>query len=108
MENPIDKTQTARRGWLKNENRPGNPNSAPRCGAKTRRSKACQAPAMPNGRCRMHGGASTGPRTAEGLARSRRARWKHGLYSAQTRAMQKISRDLLRQSRDLLNDLEAG
>jgi hypothetical protein len=29
----------------------------------------------------MHGGRSTGPTTAEGLARSRRARWKHGLYS---------------------------
>ena len=29
----------------------------------------CRAWAMPNGRCRMHGGASTGPRTAEGKAR---------------------------------------
>ena len=94
---------------LKNGNPVGDLNSAPRCGARTRRGTACQAPAMAkNGRCRMHGGASTGPRTAEGLARSRRARWKHGLYSAQTRAMQKLSRELLRQSRDLLDDLEAG
>ena len=31
----------------------------------------------------MHGGASTGPRIAEGLARSRPARWKHGLYCAE-------------------------
>jgi hypothetical protein len=29
----------------------------------------------------MHGGMSTGPRTAEGLERSRRARWIHGRYS---------------------------
>ncbi len=29
----------------------------------------------------MHGGLSTGPRTAEGLARSRRSRWKHGRFS---------------------------
>ena len=29
----------------------------------------------------MHGGRSTGPRTPEGLERSRRARWKHGRYS---------------------------
>ena len=29
----------------------------------------------------MHGGASTGPRTAEGLERSRQARLKHGRYS---------------------------
>ena len=51
----------------------GNPlgdlNSAPRCGAKTCRGSACQSPAMPNGRCRMYGRASTGPRSAEGLAR---------------------------------------
>ena len=33
----------------------------------------------------MHGGKSTGPRTAEGLARSRRARWVHGRYSEETR-----------------------
>ena len=40
---------------------------------------------MPNGRCRLHGGLSTGPRTPEGLARSRRARWKHGRYSAEAK-----------------------
>jgi hypothetical protein len=68
MENLTDK-QTPRIGWLKNGNTPGNPSSAPRCGAKTRRGKACQAPAMPNGRCRMHGGASTGEaRTLEAWA----------------------------------------
>jgi hypothetical protein len=33
---------------------------ATRCGAKTRRGTPCQSPAMPNGRCRMHGGPSTG------------------------------------------------
>ena len=36
---------------------------------------------MPNGRCKVHGGKSTGPRTAEGLERSRRANWKHGHFS---------------------------
>jgi hypothetical protein len=50
---------------------------------------------MANGRCHMHGGASTGPRTAEGLARSRRVRWKHGLYSAEALAEQKRVRALL-------------
>jgi hypothetical protein len=63
---------------------------------------------MANGRCRMHGGASTGPRTAEGLARSRRARWKHGLYSAEALAEQKRVRDLLAQSRELLKQMQAG
>jgi hypothetical protein len=55
----------------------------------------------------MHGGASTGPRTAEGLERSRRARWKHGLYSAETLAEQKRVRELLAQSRELLKQMQA-
>lgn len=53
-------------------------NSWPRCGARTRAGSACAAPAVwdpelnlpRNGRCRMHGGLSTGPRTAEGKRRS--------------------------------------
>ncbi len=36
---------------------------------------------MKNGRCRIHGGRSTGPRTPEGLQRSQRARLKSGDYS---------------------------
>jgi hypothetical protein len=72
----------ARRGRLRNGNPPGDPSKAPRCGAKTRRGTPCQGPAVHGKRrCRMHGGTSTGPRTPEGLARSRRANWKHGAYS---------------------------
>jgi hypothetical protein len=41
---------------------------------------------MPNGRCKVHGGKSTGPRTPEGLERSRRANWKHGYYSREAEA----------------------
>jgi glucans biosynthesis protein len=33
---------------------------SPRCGARTRRGSQCRSPAMPNGRCRMHGGKSAG------------------------------------------------
>ena len=33
-----------------------------KCGAKTRDGDPCKNWAMPNGRCRMHGGKSTGPR----------------------------------------------
>ena len=36
---------------------------SPRCGAKTRKNTPCQSPAMPNGRCRMHGGKSPGAPT---------------------------------------------
>jgi hypothetical protein len=54
-------------------------NAASRCGARSKRTgKPCQGAAMPNGRCKFHGGKSTGPRTPEGLERSRRANWKHG------------------------------
>ena len=56
----------------------------------------------------MHGGASSGPRTVEGVARSRRARWKHGLYSAESLAEQKLARELLTQSRELLKQMQAG
>jgi hypothetical protein len=38
-------------------------------GVRVARSPFCNAWAMPNGRCRVHGGASTGPRTPEGKAR---------------------------------------
>ena len=57
---------------------------------------------MSNGRCRMHGGASTGPRTPEGLEKSRRARWKHGFYSAEAKAERRAFRGLLKTSGDLL------
>src|SRR6266508_6371208 len=61
-------------------------NAAPRCGARSKRTGLpCCAAAMPNGRCRVHGGKSTGPRTPEGLERSRRANWKHGHFSREAR-----------------------
>lgn len=40
------------------------------CGARRKYDGApCQAKALPNGRCKLHGGMSTGPRTAEGRER---------------------------------------
>lgn len=69
-------------GWLKNDNTPGNLALVKRCGAQTRAGSPCRSPAMANRRCRMHGGKSTGARTAEGLQRSRKAPIKHGLRSA--------------------------
>jgi hypothetical protein len=50
-----------------------------RCEARCRDGHACRAPSMRNGRCKLHGGKSTGPKTAAGLARIRaaqRRRWK--------------------------------
>lgn len=76
-ENPM------RRGRLLNGNRVGDPSTAPRCGAQTRAGQPCCGPAMPNGRCRMHGGTSTGPRTAAGLVRLRKARTRTGMHTAE-------------------------
>ena len=48
----------------------GKPRSRVRCGARRKRDgEPCQAPALANGRCKLHGGLSTGPRTPEGWAR---------------------------------------
>ena len=68
--------------WRFGPNWPGQ-----RCGAKTRRGTSCQAPAkQPVGRCRVHGGASTGPRTKDGLKRLTEARTTHGKFTKKKRA----------------------
>ena len=72
-----------KRGRLKNGNPVGDYMTAPRCGATTRAGRPCRQPAMPNGRCRFHGGRSTGPRTAAGLQRSRTTRLSHGFRTAE-------------------------
>ena len=41
-----------------------------RCEAKTRRGPPCKCKATANGRCKLHGGRSTGPRTEEGKMKS--------------------------------------
>ena len=53
-----------------------------RCLAKTRRSTSCQKAALKGrNRCRLHGGLSSGPKTAEGKARTIAAHTKHGRRS---------------------------
>ena len=60
--------------WRFGTNWPGE-----RCEAKTRKGTAGQRPAkLPVGRCRLHGGASTGPKTKEGLKRLAESKTKHG------------------------------
>ena len=78
-----------------------------RCGAKTRKGTPCQAPAkQPVGRCRVHGGASTGPRTKDGLARLTEARTTHGKYTKEKRAEAKRFAEQGRQMRGELEELE--
>ena len=73
---------------------PKNPGQS--CGARTRRGTACQKPPLAGKtRCRLHGGLSTGPQTAEGKARIAAAHWKHGRRSrAFTEARKQIWADL--------------
>ncbi|WP_319825926.1 HGGxSTG domain-containing protein [Thalassovita sp.] len=51
-----------------------------RCGAKTRKGTPCRAKSLPGKkRCKFHGGASTGPRTAEGrkrISEAQKRRWE--------------------------------
>ena len=101
-----DEARTARRGWLKNGNPPGDLSKAKKCAAKTRKNTPCQGPAMRNGRCRMHGGPSTGPRTPEGLERSRKARWVHGFYSRKMRDQRAEGRRLMKQLAVLLAEAQ--
>jgi len=68
--------------WQFGANWPGQ-----RCEAQTRKGTPCQRPArLPVGRCRLHGGSSTGPRTAEGLARLTASKIKHGKFTKEKRA----------------------
>ena len=69
------------------------------CGARTRQGGECGQLAMANGRCRYHGGLSTGPRTEEGMRRLRAAVTKHGNRTAAAREFQALVRELQKQAR---------
>jgi hypothetical protein len=63
--------------WRFGANWPGE-----RCGAKTRNGTPCQRPAnKKKGRCRLHGGASSGPKTESGRARISAANLRHGKFT---------------------------
>jgi hypothetical protein len=101
--------QSPRRGSLKNGNPPGDFRTAARCGAKTRRGTSCQCPGMrTNGRCRIHGGLSTGPKTAEGIERIRQSRTKHGVYSQAWQAQMAKNRETRRKITELIRILDRG
>ena len=93
------------RGWLRNGNLGGDLTKAARCGAKNRRDLPCQCPAMANGRCRLHGGKSTGPKTAAGIERIRRAVTKDGRYTKTARAEHEQYRTLVQDCREVLQEI---
>ena len=69
----------------------------PACGAKTRSGAPCRNLPMKNGRCRMHGGMSTGPRTEMGILRWRAAVTVHG---GRSREMMEFRRQMRRLQAD--------
>tara|TARA_R110000868_G_scaffold380784_4_gene647026 strand:+ start:20544 stop:20810 length:267 start_codon:yes stop_codon:yes gene_type:complete len=64
------------------------------CGAKARSGHPCKGFAMKNGRCKFHGGMSTGPKTDEGKQRISDAHFKHGRYSNEAKAMRRVLKQL--------------
>ncbi len=96
-----------RLGWLKNGNPPCDLRSMPKCRAKAKSTgKRCGNLAVKGKRvCHLHGGRSTGPRTPEGLERSRKANWKHGYYSAEMVAQRQFVRFLLHESQKLVEEI---
>src|SRR3954453_15969165 len=73
-----------------------------RCGARTRSGSPCQSPAMPNGRCRLHGGLSPG------APKGNRNALKHGLYTAQAVASRREVSALIRAMRALADTGDEG
>src|SRR4051794_13592345 len=73
---------------------------SPRCGAKTRKGSPCQSPAMPNGRCRMHGGPSPGP------PKGNRNALKHGMHTSEAIARRRAVAALLRTVKALVEEQE--
>jgi hypothetical protein len=63
---------------------------------------------MNNGRCRLHGGLSTGPKTAEGIERIRRAVTKHGRYTAAAKAERRRLRLFVKHARKTIKEIAAA
>ncbi len=66
---------------------------------KTRKGGCCQSPAMPNGRCRMHGGKSTG------APKGNRNAHKHGFYSKENKEILANIKMLVSESKQLSRNI---
>jgi len=89
-------------GWLKNNNTPCDLRSLPRCQATAKSTgERCKNPAMKGKRvCRIHGGKSPG------APKGNKNALKHGFYTAEWIARRRATREILRQSRAILEQLE--
>ena len=70
-----------------------------KCHAQTRKGSQCESPAMKNGRCRMHGGMSTGAPKGNQNAR------KHGYYSAEMQNRRQEMWKMIKNAKALASEL---
>jgi len=78
-----------------------------RCEARTRKGTPCQRPGTKkNGRCKLHGSRSTGPKTEDGSARLTASKTIHGRSSKAARAKAKERAEVSRQVRAELKEIE--
>ncbi|MDA9967179.1 hypothetical protein N9D70_01105 [bacterium] len=78
-----------------------------RCLAKTRRGTACQRAAYKhNGRCALHGGRSTGPKTQRDVQRISEANLKHGRQTKDKLTAQRHAAEVGRRVRGELKRIE--
>ena len=76
--------------------------TSPRCGAKTRSGRPCQAPAVKDKkRCRMHGGAK-----GSGAPIGNKNALKHGMYTREAMAERRAVRDMIRELDATLQSFE--
>jgi hypothetical protein len=69
-----------------------------KCEARTRRGTLCQRPGNKiNGRCKLHGGHSSGPKTEAGLARLAGSKITHGRFTKAEREKAKHQAEVGRQ-----------
>jgi len=79
-------------------------NTLPACGAKTRSDDPCKHKGnLRNGRCKRHGGASTGP-THQAFGKAHH-RYVHGLKTKEVTAMRKLAAEMTKSLKDLVQQV---
>lgn len=73
---------------------------SPRCEAETRSGSPCRSPAMPNGRCRMHGG--TSPGAPKGKANGG---YRHGRFTNEAIKQRRELNAWIKTMRDLAEEI---
>ena len=80
-------------------------NTLPACGAKTRSGGLCEHKGnLRNGRCKRHGGASTGP-TNQTLGKSHH-RYVHGLRTKETIIIRRLIAEMRKSLKNLMTKVE--